>query len=459
MRENLVSGDQTVAVDLPDHAKVIPAGFDLPLAPVESLEQTVRDALQSPLDLPPLREMAKAGDRVTLAFDDPTVSCYAPVWETAITLMLEELDRAGVRRRDVTLLCANALHRKFTRMELARLVGDRLVKEFGYRVMCHDAEDRENLAHLGVTESGYDVEVNRLVVESDLTIYLNANCHRGFSGGWKSVCVGLSSYRSIRWHHNPDDMSTSLVRNPMHEMLDEMGALLESRMKRKIFKVETVPADPYNVARMWAGSVAATRRAALEVLKSISPPRRAALEEKADVILYGVPNWSPYAAYSSMNPILTLISTGLGYLGGMIEAVGKPGGTVIMSTPCRNEWNDTHHPSYREVWETLLGETRDPYLIKDRAEDDFANRPEYIYKYRFCHGFHPVHALMATYPLKRLRHAGEVIIAGADDPKVAHHLGFKSADTVEEAIRMAQATHGRDAAIACVRYPQMKSRQ
>ena len=31
---------------------------------------------------------------------------------------------------------------------------------------------------------------------------------------------------------------------------------------------------------------------------------------------------SPYAIFASVNPILTLVSSGLGYLGGMIEAVG-----------------------------------------------------------------------------------------------------------------------------------------
>ncbi len=459
MRESIVFGDREIRVELPDRTTVIPGSFSLGLPAVENLEQTVRDALKRPLELPPISELAKPTDRVMIAFDDPTVTCHAPVWEVAINLILEELDRAGVQRRNITLVCANALHRKFTRMELAKLLGERLVREFGYRLFCHDAEDKENLVHLGLTSSGYDVEVNRLVVDSDLTIYVNTNCYRGFNGGWKSVCVGLSSYRSIRWHHNPDDMSTSLVRNPMHEMLNEMGQHLEAALGRRIFKIETVLSNPYAVAAMWAGSVAATRGAALQLLKSVSPPRREALQEKASILLYGIPNWSPYAAFSSMNPILTLISSGLGYLGGMIEAIGSLGCTVILATPCPNEWNDVHHPSYREVWERWLSQTNDPYLIRDRAEDDFANRPDYIYKYRFCHGFHPVHALMATYPLKRLRHIGTVIVAGADDPALARHLGFQTSDTVEQAIQMAEAQQGKEAAIAYVKYPMMESRR
>ena len=45
-----------------------------------------------------------------------------------------------------------------------------------------------------------------------------------------------------------------------------------------------------------------------------------------EVVIYGVPDWSPYATFAKMNPLLTLISSALGYMGGYIEAVGKPGG-------------------------------------------------------------------------------------------------------------------------------------
>src|SRR2546428_438689 len=171
MRERIVFGDRWLDVELPDETHEAPAGIALPLAPVEDLTQTVRECMQKPLDLPPLREEVHGGSTVTVAFDDPTVPCYAPVWSTAIPIVLEELEQAGVRREDVTLLCANALHRKFTEAELGGILGGQLVREFGPRLVCHDAEDPENLSYLGTTPSGYEVEVNRLVADSDLTIY------------------------------------------------------------------------------------------------------------------------------------------------------------------------------------------------------------------------------------------------------------------------------------------------
>ncbi len=460
MDEQIVFGDRMIPVKLPQRTKVASPGISIPLPPVHDLPGAIQDALRDPLGLPPLHELAKPGWKVTIAFDDPTVPCFAPVWEPAIRLVLEELDRAGVKRKDVFLICANALHRKFTRRELAKVIGKGLVEEFGYRLLCHDAEDPENLSYIGTTVSGYDVEVNRLVTDSDLTVYLNTVVWRGFNGGWKSICVGLSTYRSIRWHHSPEGMSMSIERNPMHKMLDEMGNRLEEEIgKKRIFKIETVLANPLQAAKVWAGTVPETRRAALEVVGKYLSARRDMVEEKADIVIYGVPNWSPYASFSIMNPLLTLVSTGLGYLGGVIEAMGKPGCSVIMATPCPDQWDENHHPSYREVWDEVLARTREPHEIRDFFEEDFAHRPEYIYKYRFCYGFHPIHGILATYPLKRLRHAGRVFVAGAEKPSLPAHLGLEPEDTVESAIARAEEIHGRNASIVFIRNPLIGSRQ
>jgi hypothetical protein len=432
----------------------------IPLPPVDDLEAAVEAALAAPLDLPPLRELARGKDRVTVAFDDPTVPCYAPLWTAALPRIVGELQAAGVPREGITLVCANALHRQFTHDELDRLIGAGFVAEWGDRLRCHDAEDAGMLEHLGTTASGLDVEVSRLVTEADLAIYLNCSTTRGFSGGWKSVCVGLSTYRSIRHHHNPDDMSMSLDGNRMHEMLDEMGAVVVDRLGAdRVFKVETVLANPLQVSRVVAGTVDACRREVLEVMRAKQPSRRSLVEERTDVVVYGVPDWSPYAAYSFTNPILTLISTGLGYLGGMIEAVGKPGCTVILATPCPDRWDDEHHPSYREVWERVLPETRDPYEAQHRYAEAFAGREDYLQKYRHGFGFHPVHGIMALYPLKRLKHAGRVVVAGAEDPGVVRHVGFEPAATVEDALSLAREHHGSSPTVAFVPYPPAVSRQ
>lgn len=456
MNVALPYADGTLTATLPAGTQRLSSEALAALPPLENLDAAVRDALAAPLGLPRIRDLVKPGARVTIAFDDHTTGSFGPIRPIAIRAVLDELTAAGVSRSQIRLVCANALHRMCRPAELERLLDPALVAEFGARLSCHDAEDGAQIEDLGPTpEHGYPVEVSRLVTDADLTVYVNTNHIRGFTGGWKSVCVGLSTWRSIRVTHDPDGMSMSLQRNRMHAVLNEMGHHLEARLGRRIFKIDTLLADPFHAARVLAGGVDETRAAAIDLQARRYPSRRAAATEPVDVLVYGVPSSSPYAIWASVNPILTLISMGLGYLGGMIDAAGKPGCTVIMAAAVADTWDRVHHPSYPDVWERVLATTRDPYAITARFEREFAEHEAYIDAYRHRFAFHPIHGILATHPLKRLARLGHVIVAGARDAHVPRHLGWETAPSVEEAVARARAIHGRDATIGVVEQPGM----
>jgi hypothetical protein len=456
MNVELPYADGTLTATLPDGTRRLSTEGERALPPVADLDAAVRAALASPLGLPRIRELVKPDARVTIAFDDHTTGSFGPIRPVAIRAVLAELAEAGVSASQVRLVCANALHRMCRREELARLLDEPLVRDFGPRLSCHDAEDPEQIVDLGPTpEHGYPVEVSRHVVEADLTVYVNTNYIRGFTGGWKSVCVGLSTWKSIRVTHTPDGMSMSLDRNRMHAVLDEMGHHLEHRLGRRVFKLDTVLSGPREVARVFAGGVDETRRSALAVQAQRFPPRRAAAPAACDVLVYGVPDTSPYAIWASVNPILTLVSMGLGYLGGMIDAAGAPGCTVVMAAAVRDAWDRVHHPSYLDVWERVLTETRDPYEISARFEEEFAHHPAHVEAYRHRFAFHPIHGILATHPLRRLGRVGRVIVAAPRDAHVPHHLGFDVAGSVEEAVARARAAHGPGATIGVVDQPPM----
>ena len=454
MNVELPYGETTLTATLPARTRVLSNAEAVTPKPLDDLPAAVARALARPLGLPRLGELVKPNARVTIAFDDATVPSYGPIRSIVIEAVLGELAAAGVGRRRVSLVCANALHRKLRPPELARIIGPALVDEFSERLSCHDAEDRAGLVDLGRTpEHGYPVVVNRLVAESDLCVYVNAGHMRGFNGGWKSVCVGLSTYDSIRVTHTPDGMSMSVHGNRMHAVLDEMGRHLEGRLGRRVFKIDTLGSDAFTISTVVAGAVADARRAIVATMEAMFPPRRNQAGERFDIVVYGVPDGSPYAVFSHVNPILTLISSGLGYLGGLVEAIAKPGCTVIMATPVPERWDRVAHPSYPEVWERVLGATRDPHEIMRRFADDYAHRPDYVEAYRSRFGFHPVHAIFAVYPLKRLGHIGRVIVAAPREPAIPRHLGFEVAGSVEEAAAMAEKAHGSGASIAYVKQP------
>lgn len=452
---SLPYGDSTLQATLPERTRFVGGGGGGPrLTPVADQAAAVREALANPLGMPRVGALVKPGASVLIAFDDPTAPSFGPVRSLAIEAVLEELREAGVPESNVTLICANALHRKWTHDELARVLSPRLVERFGDRLLCHDAEDPDAIVDLGTTESGYPVDIHRLVVESDLTVYVNAANHLGFNGGWKSVAVGLSTWRSIAATHTPDGMSMSVRGNRMHHVFEEQGSYIEQKLGRSIFKFETLLANPLQIANVWAGGVDECRTAAMDTQASMHKPRREQADEPADIVIYGVPDWSPYATFATMNPLLTLISSALGYMGGYIEAVGKPGCSVIIATPCPDRWDMEHHPSYKEVWDRVLPAEKDPYRITERFGSEFATHGGYIEQYRNGVAFHPVHGILATHPLKRLRHAGRIYVAGAQDAGIPEHVGFIATRTVEDAIREAEKIHGSECSIACVRTPQ-----
>jgi len=182
--QTLFFGDTSIQVSLPDRTRLVGGDGGGPrLEPVADQEVAVRAALSEPLGLPRVGQLVRPGARVLIAFDDPTAPSFGPIRRLAIEAILEELAEAGVPEDNVSLVCANGLHRRWTHQEIASILGQELVQRFGSRLTCQDAEDPDNLVYMGTTPNGYDVEVHRLVTESDLTVYINAACYLGSALG------------------------------------------------------------------------------------------------------------------------------------------------------------------------------------------------------------------------------------------------------------------------------------
>jgi nickel-dependent lactate racemase len=100
------------------------------------------EALRKPIAGPPLREIAKAGNRVVIVHTDIT---RATPNDRILPPLLAELEAAGVARSDITLLNALGTHRPQTADELKAMLGADVVAN--YRCLQHDASDDANLVH------------------------------------------------------------------------------------------------------------------------------------------------------------------------------------------------------------------------------------------------------------------------------------------------------------------------
>src|SRR3954465_11511780 len=167
------------------------------LDPLTDPDEAIRRALLEPLDSAPLPALLTPGMKLTIAFDD--VSLPLPPMrqpdnrQRVIEAVLDMAAAAGVD--DVQLIAALALHRRMTEAELRHGVGDRVYDAFAPMgaIYNHDAEDPDNLAFLGTTKHGEEVEINKRAAESDLLVYVNINIV-SMDGGHKSTATGLASY-------------------------------------------------------------------------------------------------------------------------------------------------------------------------------------------------------------------------------------------------------------------------
>ncbi len=497
MKRLVFFGDDLVQVELPERTRVLEAPPPLPALP--DYREAVKSALREPLGRPSLSSMLKPHFRITVAFDDPCLPLPPPLRDpriTALEVVLEELFMRGVERERVTLICANGLHRKWTPRELRRLVGRRTWAAMGpERILNHDAEDPRGTVDLGTTEDGHPVVVNRSLVESDLTIYVNVNW-TSMNGGWKSYMVGLGTYRSIRAHHNPRTLTEGgTVMDPasgFHQVMAEQGRHLARHAS--LFSVETVldnrvwppPLDrylslsrssvpfPFRVSRKlpasWKAAAASLLRSAYrpvavhagdpeavhpKTLQVLFRQQNTKVGSQFDALFLSLPNISPYAAHSRINPLL-VANSALGYVFNMHmrKPLVRKGGVLVLMQPFLPGFHPRHHLPYVEFYRRVLPETRDPLEMEKLYEEEFATRLDYIQAYRHGYSYHGVHPFYVWYWCGiALRQLSKVIVVGADDPEVVTRFGFVPAASLEEAWRMAEEILGRGFSLAHVAVP------
>ena len=490
---------------LPVGSRIVYPAEALPV--LRDPNEAIRQALLQPVDQDPLPAQLFPGMKLTIAFDDvslPLPKMRRPdIRQRVIEAVLDLAAEAGVD--DVHLIAALALHRRMTEAELRHAVGDRVYDAFAPQGLLynHDAEDPDNLTLIGETDQGEEVEISKRAAESDLVVYVNITLV-SMDGGHKSTATGLSSYRSLRHHHNVKTMQHSRSfmdqhRSELHSSNWRMGKVL-SDSGIKIFQIETTlnndtfpkPFD-FLQKREWEWSardrlafVAATAglnrmssRMKRNLFQSIEAPhdmtgvvageieavhaittakvfeqQLVPVNGQSDILTMGLPYISPYNVHSIMNPIL-VACLGLGYLFNMYR--GKPlvreGGVLILSHPTPWEFHPVHHPSYIDFFEQVLADTTDPVEIEKRYETSFAEDEWYRHLYRTSYAYHGVHPFYMWYWCAHaLQHLGAVIIVGGD-PKAVRRLGFRPASTLADALEMAEDTVGRDPSITHTHAP------
>jgi lactate racemase len=261
------------------------------LAHAEADEQPLSDAdighaFDLPIGCPPLEEIVSPGESVLIVVSDAT---RATASAQVVNLLVRRLIQFGVAPSDLAIILATGIHRPVSAAEKIELLTQFIVQRV--RIIDHNAYDAAVLVHLGETDRGTPIELNRALKEYSHVIIIGAigfHYFAGFTGGRKSICPGLASARTIEATHmlaldferggRRAGAGTGLLAgNAVHEECERIAQLISPS-----FSINTVVNESGRAVRIYAGDWrAAHARGCEEYLQKHS----IAIDSKRDIVI------------------------------------------------------------------------------------------------------------------------------------------------------------------------------
>jgi nickel-dependent lactate racemase len=236
----------------------------------------LNEALASPIESLPLKNIIKSDEKIAIVTSDITRPCPSNL---ILPKILKELELAGARDEDITIIFALGDHRFHSDEEKEKLVG----KEIYTRYRCIDS-DSNNVVFLGNTKNGTPLEIFRPVVEADRRILIgNVEYHyfAGYSGGVKAIVPGCASSDTIQINHSmmvkTNAQAGEIQKNPIRQDLEEILDFLSVD-----FIVNVTLNEKKEILAAFAGHPIHAHRKAVEYLDSLYKVK---MPEPADIVI------------------------------------------------------------------------------------------------------------------------------------------------------------------------------
>ncbi|HEX5416330.1 MAG TPA: lactate racemase domain-containing protein [Chloroflexota bacterium] len=265
---------------------------DLPALPDPAV--AFRQAMDEPIGTPPLAEIVRPGAKVALLTGDRMTDLMLGSRDGLGHVILDYLNRAGVRDEDVTLVFAPGTHPIRNADEK---LGPKLIGRVG-RYVKHDALDDRALRFVGYTSHGNAIWLNRAVVEADVVIgvgEISPNTHGGWCGGGKMIVPGVAGRATVEHNHRQlirADTPLGLADgNPLRRDMEE-GADLG----RLAFKLDVLVNSDQRIVGVFSGDFRKEHRAALPTAREIWMTRL----EPVDIAVFSPGDQREYYLESSL---------------------------------------------------------------------------------------------------------------------------------------------------------------
>ncbi|MDR1992427.1 MAG: nickel-dependent lactate racemase [Nitrososphaerota archaeon] len=276
----------------------------------------IERALKEPIASKRLSEIAKPQSIVAIVVDDATRNASS---EQMLLPVLLELNTAGVKDENITVIFGCGTHRAVKPEEAKQLLGEAINR---IRVINHNAS-APDLVYIGTTKThGNKVHINRVFAEADVKVLLGDvqyHYYAGYGGGRKSVLPAIAGTETIRQNHalliNSNSTAGNLENNPVHIDMTEAA-----RLAKVDFIVNIVENKKGEIIKAFAGDLEA---AFLSAVKLVDEIYRVTVDRRSDIIVVsaGGHPWdlTLYQALKGMDASLDAV---------------KRGGVIILVAEC-----------------------------------------------------------------------------------------------------------------------------
>jgi len=418
--EKIHYGEEIIEFSLPEKWRVVARGEPRPFPAVENEIEEVRRALRNPIGTARLSSLAKGRKNAAIITYDYSRPYNVPKY--VVPAILEELNAAGLKDEQITLVMGGGSHVMATDKQIESLYGKELLKRL--KVVIHNPDD--NLVFVGATSFNTPIFANNFVMESDLRIvvgWIYPHIKAGYGAGAKTIFPGVMGRETICIHHakhtmHPKSSPGILDGNPFREDIEEAATLVGVD-----YVVDVVMNAEKELVHCVAGDL---RKAFREGCTYCDKIFCIEVPKKVDIVI------------TSGYPADTHLYQALKGVGVAADPIIKDKGTVIHSTPAYNGILEGTYKLFAETQGLLISELI--ALLQRGMRYD--SRVVGFYKPEIGLG-------VSTVLLQMLREKlVKVIVVNKDLPKdKLNKMGFESVKSVDEAIDMAKSWH-REAEVA-----------
>jgi len=451
-------GLSKLSIELPNSAIIVRYGKTYQDPPQIDPVKATQLALKKPIGIPPLKELAGHGKTAAIVFPDRVKGgAHALAHrKVSIPLVIKQLISGGCNINDITLVCAQGLHRRNTYEEWLWYLGPEIVNQFWpNRIINHDAED-PNLLDLGLDGMGNSVQTNNFVANVDIPILIGhcaANPYGGYSGGYKMLVTGLAGQQSIASHHSPKTMLRrdwlgGAINSHMRSQFQSIGEYIEQKTEKTFFSIDAVIGQKSDVLSVKAGTTSEVEKSTWPLASQRSNITIQELSEPADILVFGLPRDFHYGPGMGTNPILMSLAIGAQF--SRCAQALRPDPVIIAVSQCDGWFNKDWFPSYEETYDSLQNFSSSKDFLESDEAIRISTKNEYLFGYSNFYMYHPFHAMsMVSGGSVPLKWCSQVYVVGAKKPGYARGMGFKTLNKFDEAMNDAKKYVGSNPRILC----------